>query len=417
MKNSRNVIWIIAGIVIILIICILVLLYFELKGNSINYNDYSEDGTFSTTYIRESHSYMKNDNYMISPYSIEIALSMLREGAKGETLDELNNVVPKRSIKTLIVNNKVNIANAIFIKDIYKNDMLPSYMDTLDKDYNADVIYDRFNTPNKINSWVKQETKGMIPKLLDQMDPQFVLGVANAVAMDEEWKIPFECRNTVGYAFEKRDGKQYDTAMMTNSYDNTVSYYEDDMSQAIILPYKSYNRVSGKEDKDVEQLDFVGILPKDLDKYVESFSLDRMEAIVDKSRKASDKLEVSVSLPRFEFEYDFKDFKDSLENVGIKKIFGQCDLSGMINNHDDMFVSEAIHKSYVKVSETGTKAAAVTYFGTKENAAPVEDEKEYVSIIFDKPFVFLIKDHSSNEILFFGVVYEPEKWDATKTCE
>ncbi len=417
MKKSNIVFGLLLAIVLILLIIIMIFIYFEIKDNNINYNDVSEDGTFSTTFIRNSHSYMKNKNYMISPYSVEIALSMLREGAQGSTLDEFNKVVPKRSIKTLIVKDRVNVANSVFIKNIYKDDMISSYMDTMKNDYNADVIYDEFKTPDKINNWVNQETNGMIKKILDQMDPDFVLGLANAVAMEEKWQSPFECKLTTGYAFEKKDGKQFDTAMMSKSFEDTISYYEDGDVKAAILPYKIYNRM-GKEDEEGEQLDFIGILPKDVDKYVDSFTLDKMETIVNNSRKASDKLEVYVGLPRFEFSYDFKEFKDALIKTGIKSVFApSCDLSGMINNHDDLYVSEAIHKSYVKVDEAGTKAAAVTYFGLKDNAAVIEDDKEYVSIIFDKPFVFVIKDHKSNEILFFGVVYEPEKWDSSKECE
>ena len=116
-------------------------------------------------------------------------------------------------------------------------------------------------------------------------------------------------------------------------------------------------------------------------------------------------------------EYDFKDFKNTLQDMGIQKVFtSDADLSLILQNHKDAYVNDAIHKTYVKVNEKGTKAAAVTYFGIKDNAMPAE-EKEYVSVIFDKPFAFIIKDHNSHEILFFGVVYEPEKWDATKTCD
>ena len=104
--------------------------------------------------------------------------------------------------------------------------------------------------------------------------------------------------------------------------------------------------------------------------------------------------------------------------MGIQNMFEPgCDFSGMIENHPDMYVNEAIHKTYVKVDEAGTKAAAVTYYGLTDGLAAVEEDKQYVSLILDKPFIFMIKDHKTNEILFFGVVYEPEKWDGKKSCE
>ena len=417
-KKEKKLFGMIVGVIIVLMLVVLGFIYYEMQHSNITYHDVSEDGEFSTAFIRKSHSYQNHKNYMISPYSVEIALSMLREGAKKDTLEEFERVVPKRSIKTLMVKNKINVANAIFVKDIYKKDLLPSYEEGLKTDYNADVIYDSFQTPDKINRWVKQETKGMIPKILDQMDPQFVLGIANAVAMEEEWKTAFECDHTQGYAFTKVNGKQYDTAMMYQSFEKVASYYQNSEIESVILPYAMYDRNTGKTvKKNGEQLDFIAILPKDLDSYIEDFTLDDVKEITKNSRKAGERLEITVGLPRFEFSYDFKDFKETLEDMGIQKVFtSSCDLSGMVKNHDGMYVSEAIHKSYVKVNETGTKAAAVTYFGIKDSAA-IEDDKEYVSLILDRPFILLIKDHKSNEILFFGVVYEPEKWDEEKTCE
>jgi len=415
MKKNK-MLFLILGIILVLIIIVLILIKFEFKNNKTNYNDVSEDGTFSSMFIRESHKKMDHKNYMISPYSVEIALSMLRDGASGDTLKEIESVVPKRSIKTLAINNKVNVANALFVKDIYKNDVQDSYYETLKNDYNAEILYDKFTTPDKINSWVNKETNGMIKKVVNDLDKEFVLGIANAVAMEEEWAIPFACDATSGYAFTKTNGKQYDTAMMSHSYESLAYYYKDDKSEVVTIPYKIYDHNTGEEADEGSQLDFVGILPKDIDSYINSFSLEELDNIKNKQRKASDNLEIYVGLPRFEFSYNFDLFKNTLIDMGIKDVFEPgADLSNMIKGRD-VFVNDAVHKSYVKVNEQGTKAAAVTYFGVK-NTSLAEGEKEYVSIIFDKPFIFMIKDHDSNEILFFGVVYEPEKWTGKKSCE
>ena len=422
MKKGKTILIIILGVIVICLAVVLLLIFIESKKRPvIHYHDVSEDGTFSTSFIRESHLTMNHKNYMVSPYSVEIALSMLREGANGSTREELDQVVPKRKIKTLIVADRVNVANAVFIKDIYKNDVREEYIKTLEEEYNASMIYDPFTNPAKINQWVDRETNGMIKKILDQMDPEFVVGLANAVAMEEEWQSPFVCESTSGYAFTKANGKQYDVAMMSRSFDNNAAYYTSDEAAAVVLPYQVYNRETGKPveaGEEGEQLDFIGILPKDLDSYISNFTLDTLQDIDENKRYASDSLEIYVGLPRFEYSYDFGKFKDTLIHMGIQDVFtqGTCDLSNLLDNHPDVYVNEAIHKSYVKVNEKGTKAAAVTYFGVKETAM-IGEEKEYVSIIFDQPFIFIIKDHETNEILFFGVVYEPEKWDETKTCE
>ena len=101
--------------------------------------------------------------------------------------------------------------------------------------------------------------------------------------------------------------------------------------------------------------------------------------------------------------------------MGINKIFSEgADFSNMIENHPDLHISKAIHKTYVKVDEVGTKAAAVTYYGTVDSVAPSK-KSEYIDIVFDRPFIYIIKDTKSDEIVFFGVVYNPNKYKEA-TC-
>lgn len=417
-KKKNMFFWSILGVTFLLVVGLLVFIYLEIgRTPSTIYHGESENGIFSTSFIRRSHQVVKDENYMISPYSIEIALSMLRDGSKGNTFEEIEKVAPKRSIKTLSVSGKVNIANAIFVRDLFKNDVRDDYSSLLKREYGAEFVYDSFQTPDKINHWVKRETNGMIEKILEDIDPAFVVGLANAVAMEEEWKTPFACEATYSQPFTKKNGKKYNASFMHNHYLEGASYYKGEGVEGVILPYKNYDHNTGKEiEKDGEQLDFVALLPKNLDSYIEHFTLDEVKNIDSMSRKAGSNLEISIGLPRFEFDYDFKNFKDTLIDMGIESVFGNADLSSMLDNHPDVFVSDAIHKTYVKVDESGTKAAAVTYFGIKDNAVITSDEKEHIQVVFDKPFVFMIKDHNSNEILFFGVVYEPEKWNR-KTCE
>lgn len=419
MKQKDNIIFaVLLGIAFILMVTLLVLIYFEThKAGGPVYHGDSEDGTFSTSFIRASHSEAKGKNYMISPYSVEIALSMLRDGSAGDTADEIAKVAPQRTIKTLSVNKKVNVANALFVRDTYKNDVRAPYTDLLKTEYGAEFIYDAFKTPEKINNWVKKETNGMIEKILNDMDPDFVVGIANAVAMEEDWKSPFLCDNTYGQEFTVEIGKKMKVAMMHREFETGAYYYKDDDAEVAVLPYKMYDHETGKEvEKDGEQLEFIGILPKDIDSYVAKLTLDTIEKIDQEKKEAGEDFDLYVSLPRFEYSYDFKQFKSTLINMGIQTVFTpDADLSTMLDNHPDSYVSEAIHKSYVKVNEKGTKAAAVTYFGVKDNAIEV-DEKDHKAIAFDKPFIFIIKDTKTNEILFYGVVYEPEKWNG-KGCE
>ena len=395
--------------VLLLIIVVLILIKLEVGKINKNRNSNSEDGEFSVAFIQKSHQMLSSSNYMISPYSVEVALSMVREGADGETLSDIEEIVPERKIKDLSIPGKIGIANALFIKNSRKKDVKSSFQDTLVTKYQSEIIYDDFHTPKKINDWVYQKTNKMIPKVLEQIDPDFVLGITNAISMEEEWQSPFECNDTYKDSFYLKSDQTKKVPMMFHSFEASASYYSDDISEAVILPYKRYDYF-GKESKDEEgeQLEFIGILPKDIDTYIDLLSLDVISKIDQEKHMASSDFMIHVSLPKFEFDYDFKQFKRTLVNMGLSRMFDpDANLKRMSDS--DLYISEAIHKTYVKLDEKGTKAAAVTYFGVKDGISEVEQKS--ISIVFDKPFIFMIKDTVSNEILFFGVVYEPNDWE------
>ena len=421
MKKENIIFTIVLSIVFLLLIGTLIGIYIKVNEEKPVRVTTSEDGSFSSNFIKMSNDKIGKTNYMISPYSVEMALSMLRDGTSTKTREELDKVVPERTIKTLSVEGKVNIANAIFIKEIYQNDLVLDYKDNLKKKYQAEIIVDKFTNPDKINDWVNKETNKMIPKILNQIPDSFVLGLANAIAMEETWLSPFECESTKKDEFTKIDNTKEKKLFMNKTFDDSISYFENEDSKGIIMPYNAYNPETGKEaelfDEENEQLEFIAILPNDINTYISNFTLDTLKDIKENKKEADDLLEITVSIPKFEYEYDFKKLKETLIDMGIESVFSpnDADLSGMLNNHPEAYVDEAIHKTYIKVEEKGTKAAAITYFGVKDSAMPI-GETEYINIKFDKPFVYLIKDVDSNEILFFGVVYDP-KWDENNSCE
>ena len=403
--------WLILGVSLLSLIALMILIYWDVQNMEEGPTTAkSEESPFEMNFIKASHSKVGSKNYMISPYSTEIALSMVREGSSDETKEELEKVVPERMIKDLSIKEKIEIANALFLKESVKQKVQKDYQNTLKTKYGAELIYDKMETPEKINSWVKEKTNGKIEKILDQIDPNFVLGIANAISFEEDWEIPFECENTTKETFTLSNGTTKEVSMMKNYYEEKVSYYKDQESEVAILPYKAYD-TEGRKKEEKEQMEFIAIMPNNIDTYMSSFTQDTLKKIEENKRKASDTLEINVSIPKFKFDYDFKNFKQTLFDMGIQKIFQEeANLEKMVQG-GEIYVNEAIHKTFIEVEEKGTSAAAVTYFGTRENAIATE-EKEVISIVFDKPFLFLIKDTKSNEILFFGVVQEPSNWEA-----
>lgn len=365
-------------------------------------------GNYNTDIIKIVNAINKDSNYLISPYNIEIALNMLREGADGKTKEELDKVLGNRKINDVSIKDKLNIANAIFIKDSYKNNVKKDYVSILDKNYQAEILYDKFDTPDVINNWVKKKTNQMIPKVIDRIDKDFVMGLASALALDVKWKTPFECNNTREEEFINGNSKTK-VEMMHQTYKYDAKYLKNDDIEGIILPY---------ETNDKSELEFIAILPKDgVNNYVNNLTEEKLNNITKDAKEATSKLHINLSLPRFTYSYEVEDFIDVLKKLGIKEAFDKdlANFKKMIELDENVYVGEAIHKTKIELNEKGTKAAAVTYFGMFKATGMIEKDFEEVNIIFNKPFIYMIREKMTNEILFFGEVMEPNIWKGT-TC-
>ncbi|MBQ6547116.1 MAG: hypothetical protein IJL74_03880 [Bacilli bacterium] len=384
------------------------------KPKEINVTVYAAD--FNSRIIREVNK-IEEGNYLISPYSIEIALNMLRDGANGETKNQIDKLISKREINNFKVKNRINVANAAFIKNEYKENVVKSYYTSLKEKYNATILYDQFKTPKVMNDWVNKETDGMIKTIINRLNPNFAMAIANAVAIDVEWRYPFECTSTTKAEFTKYDNSKYDVAMMHKTYRN-ITYFDTDKEKGIVLPYNTYDE-NGKVVEDGTKLEFVGILPNsDIKSYVNNITKDTFDRIDNNMTNLKEKEEVRLSLPMFKYEYQIKDFIKTLKDLGIKEVFddSKADLSNMIGKEgSNFYVSDAIHKTYIDLNEKGTKAAAVTAFFVAEKSALPEQLKT-IEINFNKPFVYMIRDSKTKEVLFFGVIYEPSKWEGS-TCK
>lgn len=372
-------------------------------------------GNFNVDIIKKIHAADSSNNYLLSPYNIMIALNMLRDGSDGKTKEELDKVLGSSKINDLRVENKIGIANGVFIKNKYQNKVLKSYYDTLKEKYEADIKYDEFKTPKVINDWVNEKTWGMIDKILDTVDENYVMGLASALAIDVKWKDAFECNLTFEEEFIKQDNSKMNTEMMHKTYKNSdYKYINNDLAKGIIIPYE-------KEENTNVELEFIGLNPKtSIDDFIKNLTKEKLDHITIDAKEANNKFHINLSLPRFKYSYEVEDFKKVLQNIGVTEIFKENEANlTKIMPHDDeinnLYVSDTIHKTFIDLSETGTKAAAVTYFGFKNASAMLENDFEEVDVKFNKPFVYIIRERNTNDLLFFGIVYEPNKWEKT-TC-
>ena len=271
-KSKKYLMFGLMGVVILALIIAMITIYSRVNEKPVKPKGPGglKENNFNTLLIEEYHNSLeKEENYMISPYSLEFVLAMIRDGASGRTYEELNNLVPERDIKTFNVKERINIANALFIKNkvVVKDD----FKKLMSKKYKSQILYDEFVTPDVINDWANEETYGMIPKVLDQINPEFIFGLGNATAIDVEWQSKFKCYNTNLEKFNKYDGSKIDVAMMRQYYEGGASYYKDQNATYVSLPYRAYNELGEYDGEEGTQLEFIGILPEDVDYYINSF--------------------------------------------------------------------------------------------------------------------------------------------------
>ena len=368
---------------------------------------------FDYKIIKSAHNNSNNKNYMISPLSIAYALSILEEGATDNTKDEIDKVLNNYSLPNVVnIKDKISLANALFIKNEFP--IKEEFINKVKEQYNSEVLYDEFNTPDVINNWVNEKTYKMIPKAVDSLNTLFKLGIVNALAIDVEWRVQFECTDTKKETFTLSNKSKMNTAMMHTS--KNISYFKIKGAKGIVKDYAKYNPTTGNKDYDEgTQLEYIAILPDNINDFMQNLNSETLNEIKNNLKESSEELEINLSLPKYTFDYTYGSFMKDLNALGIKDAFSEENAKFKNISDIDLYVNDAIHKSHIELSENGTKAAAVTVFSMATAGLPMK-KPDIINIKFDKPFIFIIKDKNTNNIWFFGTVYEPMKYEDHK-CE
>ena len=405
--------WIITGVVILLCLVGSALCFIAYNGRintQVTKKEFNEKD-FNLNILKRTNA-KEDSNYMISPYSIYVALSMVRDGADGNTYNQIANIIGSEKKDTLN-NEYVHVANAMFLRDQYTDAVRVDYTDRLKNNYKAELLLDKFDTPAVINNWVKTNTKDMIEKILDDIDKDFVLGLANAIAIDVKWQDQFMCSLTTSEEFTRKNGTTINAEMMHQTYSSGTKYIKSDRATGVIIPYQ--------EDTNLE---YIGILPNgDLNDYIENLSIEELNKLDESARETNSGFEVSVSLPRYKYDYTYEGFKSTLKDMGMKDAFNdeEADFTRIMTRDNmkkyvvnNLYIDQAIHKTYIELSESGTKAAAATFFGF-EKATAIPSQPERVEVKFNKAFMYIIRDKNTKEMLFVGVVDKPNEWKGS-TC-
>lgn len=351
-------------------------------------------------------------NFMISPLSISMALSMAYNGAETNTEDEMAealritdftreeiNVTYQKLIEALTsVDPKVamEIANSIWYKEDYPVEQ--TFLDVNSKYFDAEVNKGDFYDPEMvdvINNWVSDKTHKKIPTIIDQIDPATVMFIINAIYFNGNWAQEFNKENTYTGVFNLSNTDHVEAELMQRL--DTVNYFENEAFSAIELPYGQGN------------FNMMLLLPnyeKSVDVIIEQLNASNWTKWQNDFEITN---EVDIVLPKFKIEYD-KKLKDIMQLMGMNEAFTTLADFSSINPQKDLFISEILHKTFIEVDEEGTEAAAVTalIFDTT-SIGPDKPQKKYFHCT--RPFLFAITEKETGAILFMGKVGKPESAD------
>ena len=195
-----------------------------------NSGDYPMEGNglsaFDLSFLKIEN---KEENNVYSPLSIKYALAMLKDGAKGESKKQLENVIGEYKVNKYANSKNISLANAMFIREEKKDKIIDSYIDGLKTNYNADVIYDSFKSADAMNSWISKRTLGLIDKMMEDKDLKGLdFALVNALAIDQYWNYALQCQDGIKVECKGRYfwSSRYEHENFNQSIDRIREKYE-----------------------------------------------------------------------------------------------------------------------------------------------------------------------------------------------
>jgi len=356
-------------------------------------------------------------NIIFSPISLSLALSMTLTGAETSTeqgmMQALGFSLPEEDVHTAFnalllaieasqeqtprdsegSDFQLNIANSLWGQAGY--DINDTFLNTIAQNYGAGIYnVDYATNPefarNAINNWVEEETEDKIKDLIPEgaINTLTRLVLANAIYFNGSWYHPFSEMDTAQESFTLLDESEILVDMMKLSGQN-LSYSRGEDYQAVDLLYLS------------SDFAMTILLPDTatFNDFESGLDTQKLSLIFDEMHSEP----VNLHMPRFDF-ITATDAKEPLVNMGMAEAFDGdlADFSG-INEADDLYITDVLHNAAITVDETGTEAAAATAVIVGLKGMPSEP----ISMIIDRPFLFMIRHIPTGSILFMGRVTQP----------
>ena len=350
----------------------------------------------------------EDNNLFISPSSLFMALSMTYNGADGETKEEIAKTLQASGIDVKDLNKanaslisklhhhsdiELDIANSVWVNDEFS--LEEDFQKNTQDHFNAEV--EEFNitdsdSSKRINQWVEDATNNKITDIVEApLDEKLVALLINAIYFKGDWKYEFDSELTETRPFQISEGETINVSLMR--LEEELNYMENEHVQAVELPYND------------EDLSMHVFLPK------ENYNLEELKEDLTYEKwiewqESFDETEGVLMLPKFELDYEVI-LNDTLVELGMATAFDEehANFSKMVQGEDRLWIDKVKQKSYIKVNEEGTEAAAATSVEMKTVSANLDA----FQMVVDRPFFLTITDNETGVILFMGAIsYPPE---------
>ena len=347
---------------------------------------------------------VKADNFVISPLSASIALSMLANGASEEAKAEILEALDMKGISIA----ELNEYNKLFVENLPKmatkaslsmgnllwlqNTIKPqtSFVSAMQQSYNSEVLTtDKDKGIVAVNEWISKATNGNIPQVLPENDiiklKNFAL--VNTLTFHGQWTYPYDEKDTKDEQFTNADGSKSTVRMMNQR--KTFAYYETANIAVVEFPY-------GDRNKGYYPFVLSVALPEEnvpLDECME----EMLKMDISNERKAKS---LKVKMPKVNFA-NYIDLVSTFQSMGIKSIFSEGNLKGIADTEEPLTLRLAQQSAVLKFDEKGTIASAATMY---DDVATLNSGITNGEFFIDHPFVFTIKAKDSNVVLFMGKV-------------
>jgi len=347
-----------------------------------------------------------NENVMISPLSVALALGMTYNGSasttreamettlklQGLSEDEINDGYKSIIDQLLDLDPKVvmEIANSIWYKKGFEVE--DEFINTNKEHFHAEIRSLDFSSPdavNTINQWVSDNTHELIEDIIDAIPPAAVMYLINAIYFKGTWTYEFDPEKTNLETFFPETGATYESSAMHQ--ETNLNYYQNSLFELVELPYG---------DKKFSMLVFLPSAENDCFNILAEMDNDNWNDWTNNFNETN----VYLQLPKFKFE-TFKLLNDPLSSMGMGIAFSDAADFTRINPAGNLFISRVLHKTFIDVNEEGTEAAAVTAVEIELTSAGGSGLTHFIA---DKPFLFVIRENSTGSILFMGRLSQPQ---------